>query len=149
MIGLLLAAGISLNAQSKQVLQSANELYGIISRLDSLLFDAFNKRDTAVFNSYFSKDLEFYHDKGGLTGYAHTIGFLQSLIDNKSDLKRTLQKDKLEVYPVPGYGAVETGEHRFCHTENGRQDCGSFKFLHVWKYENGKWKITRAISYDH
>jgi len=149
LIGLLLAAGISLNAQSKQVLQSANELYGIISRLDSLLFDAFNKRDTAVFNSYFSKDLEFYHDKGGLTGYAHTIGFLQSLIDNKSDLKRTLQKDKLEVYPVPGYGAVETGEHRFCHTENGRQDCGSFKFLHVWKYENGKWKITRAISYDH
>ena len=34
-----------------------------------LLFTAFNTRDLETYKNYFSEDLEFFHDKGGLTGY--------------------------------------------------------------------------------
>ena len=26
---------------------------------------------------------------------------------------------------------------------------GEAKFVHLWQYKNGAWKITRVISYDH
>jgi hypothetical protein len=54
----------------------------------------------------------------------------------------------LEVYPMKGYGAVELGTHRFSHPGIDSEE-GDAKFVHLWKYENGKWLVTRVISYDH
>ena len=127
----------------------ADSLFQKILQLDNQVFDAFNRRDTIAFSSMFSKDLEFFHDKGGLTGYGETTGFLQSTIRNGSDLQRTLVPGTLEVYPIPGYGAIQNGTHEFCHTEQNRKDCGRFKFLHIWKQTGDQWQITRVISYDH
>jgi hypothetical protein len=64
-------------------------------------------------------------------------------------LTRHLVKGSLEVYPIKNYGAIETGSHTFCHSENGKSDCGTFKFVHIWELQNGRWKITRIITYDH
>lgn len=144
----LVMVGLQTSAQSLQ--KSVNpELYLEIAKQDSLVFTAFNTRDTTVFKAMFAQDLEFFHDKGGLTGYDHTINFLKTTKQNNSDLKRELVKGTLEVYPIPGYGAMEIGQHRFCHMENGRQDCGTFKFVHVWQKKDNQWKITRVVSYDH
>jgi len=128
---------------------SNKELYNLVFSLDSTLFTAFNTRDIEKFKSLFSEDLEFYHDEGGLTGYQHTVDFMKSAAANDNQLKRELLKEKLEVYPIPGYGAMEIGEHRFCHLENGKQDCATFKFVHVWQLKGGQWKITRVVSYGH
>lgn len=144
---LLLSICLSLKAQVKEGLPPADDLYKKVQQLDSLVFGAFNSRDTTAFDQFFSRSLEFYHDKGGLTGYTETASFLKSQM--KTDLRRSLLKESLEVYPIPGYGAMEIGEHEFIHTENGRPVTGRFKFLHVWKNENGKWTITRVISYGH
>lgn len=122
---LLLGCGY-LNAQSNR---PSDPLYAQISHLDSTLFNAFNSRDTVTFKKFFSEDLEFYHDKGGLTGYQNTIDFINSVAKNKTDLKRNLVSGTLEVYPIPNYGAMEIGAHTFCHHENGKQDCGTFKFV--------------------
>lgn len=149
LIVLLISACISLSAQAKEGLQPTDSLYRQVVKLDGLVFGAFNNRDTAAFNNFFSKDLEFFHDQGGLTGYQHTIDFLKQQIENRSDLKRTLAKEGFEVYPVPGYGAMEFGTHIFTHTENGTTVRGTFKFIHVWKNDNGHWMITRVISYGH
>jgi len=126
-----------------------DSLFRKIVYMDSLLFDAFNKRDIERFASFFSKDLEFYHDKGGLAGFEHTVNFLRSNKENHSDLTREVVAGSIEVYPINNYGAVQIGSHRFCHTENGKIDCGSFKFVHLWKKIGNEWKITRVISYDH
>jgi len=126
-----------------------SSIYKEISYLDAVLFTAFNKRDTAIFDNLFRKDLEFYHDKSGLSGYDQTINFLREMIKVKSDLKRELVPGSLEVYPIPGYGAMEIGKHSFCHSENGKQICGTFKFIHIWQKKNNEWKISRVISYDH
>jgi hypothetical protein len=60
-------------------------LYNEIYSADSAMFSAFNNRDTTRFGKMFAKDLEFFHDKGGLTGYDNTTGFLIKLLDEKSD----------------------------------------------------------------
>ncbi|MFC0776350.1 nuclear transport factor 2 family protein [Terrimonas alba] len=149
LLAAMVVAGLRTNAQSGQHTAGNQELYEEISEQDSLLFNAFNKRDIDLFKTMFTEDLEFYHDKGGLTGYEHTINFLKTTAQCNNQLKRELVKGSLEVYPIPGYGAMEIGMHRFCHLENGKQDCGTFKFVHIWQKKDNQWKITRVISYDH
>ena len=137
-------------ANAQQVSDSANrELYREIARMDSMLFNAFNSRDIAKFGSLFTNDLEFFHDKGGLTGYDYTMNTMKDVARNNNGLRRDLVKGSLEVYPVPGYGAIQVGAHTFCHLENGKQDCGTFKFVHVWHKKDGAWKISRVVSYGH
>ena len=146
----ILIAAINLaNAQSKEDSMAYRDLYKEISHMDSILFNAFNARDIDQFKSLFTEDLEFYHDKGGLTNYEHTIDFLKTTAKINNQLRRELVKGSLEVYPIPGSGAMEIGAHTFCHLENGKQDCGTFKFVHVWQKKNGEWKITRVVSYGH
>jgi len=32
---------------------------------------------------------------------------------------------------------------------SGQPDCGTFKFVQIWHYNNGDWKVTREVSYGH
>ena len=146
---LLLGTRDFVNGQSEKDSLSEQDLYKEIIRMDSILFTAFNKRDITKFGSLFTQDLEFYHDKGGLTGYEYTMNFMKDVAKNSNGLRRDLVKGNVEVYPIPGYGAMQIGEHTFCHLENGKQDCGTFKFVHIWQKKNGEWKISRVVSYDH
>ncbi len=148
LIALIFVFGTA-NAQTSMTTTISADLYKEIFHEDSLLFAAFNSRNVEAFKNYFTEDLEFYHDKGGLTNYDHTINFLITTAKQNSNLKRELVKGSLEVYPIQGYGAMEIGQHQFCHTENGKNDCGIFKFVQVWQKKDDQWKVTRVISYDH
>jgi hypothetical protein len=37
---------------------------------------------------------------------------------------------------------------RFCELKTGNCD-GVARFIHLWKYSDGKWSLSRVISYDH
>ena len=144
---LVLLAGCGrLDAQTKK---TDDTLFIQIAHMDSIVFNAFNERNIEVFKKLFTADLEFYHDKGGLTGYDYTIQSLENTAARNDGLRRDLVPGSLEVYPIKNYGAIEIGAHRFCHQENGKQDCGTFKFVHIWKKIGNEWKITRVVSYDH
>jgi hypothetical protein len=134
---------------TKKYVPSSQALYDSIVHMDSLLFDAFNSRDIEKLKTIFSTDVEFYHDKGGLQHYTQVIENTSKLFAQNTDVRRTIIPGSIEVYPVPGYGAVQTAMHRFCHHENGKLDCGTFKFVHTWRNEAGEWKLTRVISIDH
>ncbi len=136
------------NAQQPNQKHQDKELFATILKLDSAWFTAFNK-DLTVFSSYIDSTLEFYHDGSGLTFYADNIAAFERIKKNVPDLKRELLKETMEVYPIPGYGAVQIAQHRFCHMENGKMDCGVFKFIHTWKKTDNGWKVTRIISVDH
>ncbi|MBV9183690.1 MAG: DUF4440 domain-containing protein, partial [Acidobacteria bacterium] len=62
---------------------------------------------------------------------------------------RELVPGTLKVYYMKGYGMLETGVHRFHHPGHEEVGIGEGQFIHLWRYQNGAWKITRVISYDH
>ena len=120
-----------------------------IARADASMFAAFNAHDLDETGRWFAPELEFYHDKDGALSYAQVMEGFRKLFAQDNGIRRELVKDSLEVYPIKDYGAIETGSHRFCHVENGRDDCGVFKFVLVWRHQDGRWQVTRALSYDH
>jgi len=136
------------HAQEPNQKHQGKELFATILKLDSTWFSYFNK-DLVAFGSFIDSSLEFYHDKTGLTFYADNIAAFNRIKTNVPDLKRELLPETMEVYPIPGYGAVQIAQHRFCHMENGKMDCGVFKFIHTWKKTADGWKVTRIISVDH
>lgn len=127
----------------------SRELYNEIERMDGVLFDAFNTQNLNKMRTMFTDDLEFYQDNEGLALYQQTMADFKSMFEQNNKLRRELVKGSLEVYPIKNYGAVEIGLHKFCHIENGKDECGTFKFVHVWQNKGGEWKISRVISYNH
>ena len=142
----------SVFAQSQNEREVANtpaDLNNKIANLDSALFAAYNSKNLDLMKTYFTQDLEWYQDNGGLIGFEKVFSNFQSIFNRAYDLKRNLLKESLEVHPIDGYGAIEIGKHQFKHIENGKLEIGTFKFLMIWKNDNGSWKIARVISYDH
>src|SRR5271156_4501524 len=89
-------------------------LFQTIQALDAKLFDAYNHCDLEKFGSLLADDLEFYHDKSGLTsGRQALVEGVKNNICGK--VTRELVPGTLEVYPIANYGAVEIGVHRFHH----------------------------------
>ena len=129
----------------------SKELFDTIAQLDSLLFTAFNTRDLEKIKSFFSDDLEFYHDLGGVTNYKQNMDAFERTFLNERKLRRELVKGSLEVYPIKDFGAVEMGVHRFYATEKGQNEklSSEAKFTQLWQNRNGEWKLTRIISYAH
>jgi hypothetical protein len=126
------------------------ELYQTIARLDTEVFDAYNQCELEKFGSYFTEELEFYHDDGGLTNKTRQ-GLVEALKNNICHkVRRELVPETLAVYPLRGYGAVEIGVHRFHHPGREKEDgVGEAQFVHLWQNKDGKWQITRVISFDH
>jgi len=133
----------------KKALVIEKQLFEKVAKLDSSLFAAYNSKNLDLMKTYFTKDLEWYQDNGGLIDFEKVFENFNSIFYRDYDLKRNLIKESLEVHPIEGYGAIEIGKHQFKHIENGKLEIGIFKFLMIWKNDNGNWKISRVVSYDH
>ena len=130
---------------------SAGDLFATIAALDAAVFDSFNRcksPDQLQKNAgYFSPDVEFYHDTGGVTWTR------QELIANTEknacgNYTRELVPGSLRVFPIAGFGAIEQGVHRFCQAATGKCE-GMADFVMVWRNQDGVWQITRVLSYGH
>lgn len=131
-------------AQTRPHAAKSPTLYDTIVYMDSIWEDSYNNCRIDKQEELISDDLEFYHDQGGLmTSKKALIEALKKNICGK--VTRELQAGSIEVYPIPGYGAVEMGLHRF-HSKNDTGDGKYAKFVHLWHKEHGRWKITRVIS---
>lgn len=117
--------------------------------LDAELFDAYNKCDLVKFKSLLADDVEFFHDKGGVTLGA------QALTDSVKKnicgrVSRELVAGTLQTHHMDGYGILQQGVHRFHHPgHDDTEGVGEGQFITLWQYKDGAWKITRAISFDH
>jgi uncharacterized protein (TIGR02246 family) len=149
---LLALIATHVNAQAVPALEdikSQAELDKAIAALDAAVFDAYNRCDLEKFASFFVDDVEFYHDQGGVT--LGKVALTESVKKNICGrVTRELVPGTLQVYYMKGYGAVEMGVHRFHHPRHeDTEGVGEGKFIHLWQYKDGAWKITRVISYDH
>lgn len=133
-------------AATPAAIPEGDALVRTVTELDKKVFDAYNSCDLKTFGGYFAADVEFFHDKGGLmSGREPVVDATRRNICHK--VRRELV-GSLEVYPIKDYGAIETGTHRFCQI--GTNTCqGEGKFLHIWRYQDGQWQLTRVVSYDH
>lgn len=131
--------------------QAPAALFNEIAALDTCVFDAFNHCNEPgrleEHASYFSPDVEFYHDTGGVTWtrdamVANTKKYVCG------NFTRQLIPGTLKVYPIKDFGALSQGAHRFCQLDSGKCE-GAADFVIVWRQRDGKWEITRVLSYRH
>ena len=138
--------------------ERTSDLYKTIKTNDSLLFDiGFNTCDIKQFENLVSDNFEFYHDEAGIT--STKAAFIASVRDGLCKMnykaRRELVGNSFDVYPLKKdgvlYGAIQTGEHTFYAIEKEKPEyvTSTAKFTHVWLLENGKWKLSRGLSYDH
>jgi ketosteroid isomerase-like protein len=121
------------------------ELHTDIIKMDSIYFDAYNTCDIKTQVSIYADDIEFFHDKGGLsTDKKELLKSLKENICNK--VTRTLIKGSVEVYPIKNYGAIQIGYHKFYNKLEPKAKSAPSKFIVVWKKENNNWKMTKVIS---
>ena len=124
------------------------KLYDTIIKLDSEFFGAYNTCDVNLekYGSFYSENIEFYHDQGGLTtSKTDIIEGTKKNICGK--VTRELVKGSVEVYPIKNYGAIEIGFHKFHNnTQKKGTPSKAGRFVIVWQNTNNEWKITRVIS---
>ncbi|HET7844196.1 MAG TPA: nuclear transport factor 2 family protein [Xanthomonadales bacterium] len=139
--------------------EGSQALTDAIAKADEDLFHHFfDTCDEAKVAALVADDLEFFHDKDGLSttsGAAFMDGMKQKCARQREGTdflsKRVLDRDSLRVYPLNNYGAVETGTHRFYAIVKGEPNrlTETAQFLMIWKQVDGKWKLARVVSYDH
>lgn len=154
---LSLVAGIGLLACAAQAGASPSpdrtpeELTRVVAALDAAVFDTFNTcadpAQLARHAEYFDEGVEFYHDNGGVTWTREEmIGRTRANVCG--NYRRELVPGTLEVFPIKGFGAIAQGTHRFCGLS--ATDCpGEADFVMVWRERDGRWQVTRVLSYAH
>jgi len=140
-------------------LPAPEELKRIIREQDRALFAiTFETCDIEALKPMLADDLEFYHDKGGLV--ARSAAEFIAITEKNCAARRApdawrsrreLIESSLRVDPVPGHGAMEIGEHRFLERQGDGPEkaVGIAGFSQVWKLEDGRWKLSRVLSYGH
>lgn len=130
---------------------SNEHLDELMFKLDSEMFESFNnctsESELKKHASYFSVDVEFYHDNGGVTWDRELM--IQNTKKNVcGKYQRKLLSDSFRAFPINGFGAITQGVHIFCQV--GKTDCeGKAHFTMVWRNTGNEWVVTRALSYGH
>jgi hypothetical protein len=123
---------------------ASQPLYQTIVRMDSLYFDTYNHSKAALMDSLTADNVEFYHDRGGLmTSKQELLQSIQKNIFGK--VQRILTPGSIEVYEIPGYGAIEFGYHSFRNLVE-HSESHPAKFVIIWRLAGGKWQMTRVVS---
>jgi hypothetical protein len=142
----ILILALAASGANAQETPRSGRLYDELAAMDRELFDAaFVNCDGAKFSSLFTEDAEFYHDRdGAMTGQQATE--LRGCPRDEG-VRRVLVEGSLEVYPIKDFGAIQIGRHTF--TKVGEEGTGIAKFVHLWRYRDGQWRLARVLSFDH
>jgi len=138
------------------------ELTRQIEEADTSLFKLFFEGpcDVPRFRSMITDDVEFYHDKAGfnvrkpqdfVTQFQDRCRLLADPTNWRQ--RRVLVRESLHVDPIPGWGAMETGDHLFYERHGVSSEehlVGKASFAMVWVLgRDGKWRVSRVLSYAH
>src|SRR3954471_16725802 len=85
------------------------DLQSTIHEKDSLFWNFYNNCDLASFKKYFTDDIEFYHDKGGITMgiEALTNSMRQNICEKKGfHLRRAEVLGTVQIYPLEKNGTI-------------------------------------------
>ncbi|MCL1634283.1 DUF4440 domain-containing protein [Luteimonas sp. SX5] len=121
---------------------------------DARYWQAYNACDIRTMGSLLTDDVEFYHDKTGLT--ATKAAVLDSLRKGPCAgpdmrLRREAVGDSIRFHPLAGGFALLSGAHRFYVRRDGQPERldGQAEFTNVWQSIDGQWRMRRILSYAH
>ncbi len=130
-----------------------------VKTADAALFETFFERcDPARLASQVTPDFEMYHDKDGVvatSGEAFVALYAKGCEAKKAPdawrSRRALLPETLRVDPVPGYGAIEEGDHVFYERKGDGPEklVGKAHFVQLWKKGADGWRVARILSYAH
>lgn len=114
-----------------------------IAAADATLFHiAFEECDPAKLATLVTDDLEFVHDKGGFLFHdakSFVADYAKSCEAKKAPdswrSRRELVAGSMHVDPVPGYGAIEEGDHVFYERKGDGPEklVGRAHFVQLWQ----------------
>ena len=146
-------------AQTAPPVPTGAELTRSLAAVDADFFALFFLGcDPTRLTTMVTTDLEFYHDKAGVvatSGAALVADYARNCEARKAPdawrSRRELVPETLRVDPVPGYGAIEYGEHRFYERKgDGPERLAGFAvFTMLWKLDAGAWQLARVMSFGH
>ena len=121
---------------------------------DARYWQAFNRCDFDAMGELLAADVEFYHDKTGLTAGRQAV--LDSLRNGPcANPQRKLRREGVDAAerfnPLAGGFALLSGMHRFYATDAGKPERldGQAEFSVVWQSIDGHWRMRRILSYAH
>ncbi len=138
-------------------LSPGDPLFAELKKQDSLFFErGFNQCDIGYMESHITSDIRFYHDQAGFQDRATFLEKMRNNICSNDGQKpiRKVHENSLQAFPLYSdgilYGAIQTGTHQF-YRRNGTSEVwtGIARFTHTWLLENGVWKLSVVLSYDH
>lgn len=147
-------------AAAAVTIPSGPELTRAITERDVGLFHTFfDECDPPKMATFLAPDLEFYHDKGGKVADS-AKGFVDMYAQQCAARaqpgaprsRRELVVSSLNVEAIPGFGAIEEGDHLFYERQGDGPEhlAGKAHFVHLWQLgEDGVWRAKRVFSYSH
>ena len=121
----------------------------------SLVFDGCDPERLAAM---LTPDFEMYHDRDGVVARSSEV-FVRQYGENcvarqAPDAwrsRRELVTATLNVHPVPGFGAIEDGEHLFYERPGDGPEhlAGRARFTQLWQLTPEGWRLARVFSYGH
>ncbi|HYD14593.1 MAG TPA: nuclear transport factor 2 family protein [Allosphingosinicella sp.] len=120
--------------------------------------------DPARLRTMITPDFEMYHDRGGVVATnadafirVHENSCRERAPADAWRSRRELVPASLRVDPVPGYGAIEDGEHLFYEwrgaaegpPERAGRLVGRARFTQLWRLTPDGWRLARVFSYGH
>ncbi|ANE51605.1 nuclear transport factor 2 family protein [Flavisolibacter tropicus] len=134
-------------AQDYKYTSRDQKLYDTIVHLDSVFFGYYNTCNVNLDKhaAFYADTLEFYHDNGGLTKSKQDV--VEGIRKNVcGKVTRELIPGSIEVYWIPGFGAIEMGVHQFRNKEEPNAKPHPARFMIFWQYRNNEFKITKVVS---
>jgi hypothetical protein len=124
---------------------------------DAAFWQAYNACATAAFRDFLTGDVEFYHDRGGVTTGLDALdaALKKNLCGGETRIRRAPVAETIRISILRDgervYGAIVSGEHVFYVTQPGKPEFldGRARFANLWRLSDGAWRMSRILSYDH
>jgi ketosteroid isomerase-like protein len=158
-LGLLAIGGLMAScpavAQTSGSGMMSNSPEAQVRAANDAFWAAFNRCDAAAMAPAFTEDVEFYHDKTGLT--ATRAAVVKSMVDGPCGdpahirVRREAVAGSERFDPLAGGYALLTGEHRFLSSKDGGDfhHDGIARYIELWQQTDAGWRMRRVVSYDH
>lgn len=137
--------------------EASPELIAAITARDRLLFDiVFSTCDLVALDGLIATEFTFVHDKDGTVATTREA-FIASIQrgcaarESGENIRASRDLDEMRIYPVQQDGAIQAGRHSFYGLDPNHPPVlrERAQFFHVWRLENGAWRLTQVFSFDH